>query len=505
MFGGAASGGSGFSFGQNKPASAGTGFSFGANNNNNNTAAAGAGTGAGSTGFGFGAKPLGAGTSTPTSGGLFGGNNTSNIPQPGGASGFSFGANNNNNTNNAGTTGGLFGAKPAGAASSGGFGFGNNASTTANTSTGLNFGSGANNAAPAASSGGLFGNKPLGTTNTTGTGASLFPNNANNSAAPAMGSGGLFGNKPATGGTSLFGNNNASSQFSFGAKPAMATGGGLFGSASSTTPANGGLFGQQNNQFQQQQQQQQQQPSLQLSAMSKVSELPPDVQNELKQLDEYIQTQVSIAEYLKSQEAEHQELITSVPRDINYLEKSYASTNQALTADLKFVESFKSNTLESFNSWAEKLIKVYLQLTNPMSSSTNDQGQIQGSSKVVIGVSGNRIESAQEAAQQQQQQQQKQKQKEKTNYVNVTSILNSYYLDKIEDFKGKIHNYELILEEVENCVNDLEQNKNMSIGGGMDLIVNTLREEFKLYVELTNEFAEIHHKINSMANGQDRF
>lgn len=526
MFGGASSGGSGFSFGQSKPS---TGFSFGGNTSNatssNTTGGFGLAANKPSGGFGFGAannanpassslsqpgfgaKPAGTGgfsfgnatnnNSNTNSGGLFGGGNasTNNNAATGtgtGGTGFSFGGNGGAATSNSGalssgTSGNLFGAKPATGGTTG-FGFGNNNNNNSNNNTTSTSGFGFGSSNTGTQGGGLFGNKPLTATSTTG---SLFGNNSNNNNAltkPGT-SGGLFGGNSSTStGTSLFGNNNASSQFSFGAKPANTTGGSLFGAGSSN-----GLAGQQ--------QQQTQLP--QITAMTKVGDLPPPAQEELKQLDEYIQTQVAIAEYLKNQKEEHQELIISVPRDISYLEKTYASTSQALTADLKFVESFKSKTLESFNDWVEKLIKVFLQLTNPMSSSSNDQGQLQGSSKVVIGVSGNRTESLQ-----QQQQQQKQGQNGKSTSINITAVLNSYYIEKIEDFKDKIEKYELILQEVENCVNDLD-NPNVPTTvegrGGLEMVINTLQEEFKLYVELTNEFAEIHHNVSRLAGDKDSF
>lgn len=534
MFGGTSSGGSGFSLGQSKP---NTGFSFGGNTNNatntNTTSGFGLSANKPSGGFsfgangnanpgsssmsqsGFGAKPATtsgfsfgntANSNSNTTGtSLFGGgnnnnNNNNNAATGSGTTGFSFGGNSgpaaNNNNSTTGTSGGLFGSKPATGATTG-FAFGNNNNNTGNNnnnttgSGGFSFGS--NNSV--SQGGGLFGNKSLTTTSAPSAGGLFGNNNNNNNSLNAGGtSGGLFGNNTgSTPGNSLFGNNNASSQFSFGAKPqTLATGGSLFGGNTS------GMLGQQ----QQQQQQQNQLP--QLTAMTKVADLPAPVQEELKQLDEYIQTQVSIAEYLKNQKSEHQELIISVPRDISYLEKTYASTNQALTADLKFVESFKSKTLESFNDWVEKLIKVFLQLTNPMSNSNNDQGQVQGSSKVIIGVSGNRTESPH----QQQQQQQKQGQTDKNTSINITAVLNSYYIEKIEDFKDKIERYELILQEVENCVNDLD-NSNVPATpegrGGLEMVINTLQEEFKLYVELTNEFAEIHHNVSKLSGGKDSF
>lgn len=497
---------SSFGFGSsNTPSNTQSGGLFG----NTNTAATGSGTGLfggnvnNNTGSLFGSNTaVNTGAKTAT-GGLLGGvnNNSNNNATSGGlfgtkpaTSGSLFGGASNTNAGVAGTSSGLFGAKPIGTlgapamnTTDGGL-FGNNNATTTPSNVGL-FGT-----KPTAT-GGLFGNNNA-AASTTAPSTSGFL--GNNPSAPAAG--GLFGAKSAgtTTGTSLFGNNNASSQFAFGAKPALGanSGGSLF---SNDNTAGTGLFGQQQAHTQPQQ-------LPQLSAMSKVSDLPPQFQEELKRLDDYIQNQVAIAEFLKAQKSDHKELIESVPRDINYLEKNYASTTQALTADLKFVENFKSQTLESFNDWVEKLIKVYLQLTNPMSNSNNENGQEQGSTKVIIGVSGNRTES--ELSQQQQQQQallQQSQNSKKISSINITSTLNSYFISKIEDFKENISKYELILQEVDNCINDLDNNPNNDTTSGLQMVIRTLQEEFQLYVELTNEFAEIHHCVSHYTNDKEKF
>ncbi|GME90091.1 unnamed protein product [Ambrosiozyma monospora] len=242
--------------------------------------------------------------------------------------------------------------------------------------------------------------------------------------------------------------------------------------------------------------------------MTKVSDLPEPIQKQLEQLDQYIQKQVAIAEYLKDNKSSHQDLIESIPRDITFLEKKYVSTNQSLNTDLKFAESFKNQTLESFNEWVEKLIKVYLQLTNPIigSSSVNDQSKSSSTPTLIIGVNGNRTSNTPQISKPQQSNSSDDK---KESPLNVTRILNSYYVTKIEDFKDKIEKYQLILQEVENSINDLDKNSlNRGMHGGangLEMIVSTLQEEFKLYVEIANEFAEIHHNVGKLKGSRDEF
>ncbi|VEU21783.1 DEKNAAC102781 [Brettanomyces naardenensis] len=447
---------SGFSFG-NKPASntGNTGGLFGSNTANK------------PTGFG-GNTTSGFGGNTASG---FGGNTTSGL---GGNSTSGFGG--NTTTAGFGNTTSGFGSKPAGT----GFSFGGNtagqggSTGTGNATTGL-FG---NNSA----SGGLL--KPATSINTN-SGSAPF--------ALKPSSGGLFSKPAASGG--LFGSNTTSSGFSFGS--------GANNGANTTT--NNTLFANNNINNGNNNNNNNNAPQLQLTSMTKVSDLPEGFRKQLEQLDEYIQTQVAISEYLKNNEGEHKELIESIPRDINFLEKKYVATNQALNSDLKFIETFKTKTLESFNDWVEKLIKVYLQLTNPMSRSSNDQNRASNSATVVIGVNGSRSGTSQG------QQKQKQAPSDKDTPLNVTQILNSYYVSKIEDFKESIGKYQLVLQEVENSINDLDKasvnggGMALGSGDGIQMVVSTLQEEFKLYVELANEFAEIHHRVNRVIGGPEAF
>lgn len=486
-----------------------TGFGFGANSNNNNGS-----NNSGNTGFGFGnnnANKAGFGLGGSTS------NNTAAKPA------FSFGANTNNTaskpsfgfgnnanassskpafgfgntaTNTAAKPGFSFGNNTASMGSKPGFGFGNNVSTA--SKPGFSFGNNNNSTSTStgSTSGGLFGNKPA-------AGGGLFGNSTNSNT-----NGGMFASKPSGG---LFGsgtNNNSTSLFgNKGPSNGLGNSGGLFGNNN-----NNGMFGNNNNNNNQQ--------IPQLTSMTKVSDLPDGLKNQLVQLDEYIQTEMSIAEYLKSNEKEHNELIDSIPRDIRYLEKKSSSTGQALSSDLHFIESFKAKTLESFNDWVEKLIKVYLQLTNPMSSNvSNDQTQYSSSSNVVIGINGVRkVDPATDAKNGQINSNGSNSgaQSSSTNQaapLNVTQIINSYYLTKIDDFKDSISKYEVILKEVEDSINSLDKSlldgrrgaSALNDNYGLEMIVSTLREEFKLYVELANEFAEIHHDVKHIVGGPEAF
>ncbi|GMF13561.1 unnamed protein product [[Candida] boidinii] len=386
---------------------------------------------------------------------------------------------------------------------------------------------------------------------------------ANNNTSSATTSGGLFGNKPtlggATSGGGLFGGNNTSNTLGggnslFGNKPAGTTTGGFgFG---------GGSLQQNQLLLQQQQQQQQQQNQLpQLNAMTKVSDLPESFQKELEQLEEFISRQVTIAESLTNGEQEHKELIDSIPRDINFLENKYISTNQAINSDLKFTENFKSEILENFNDWVEKLIRVYLQLTNPVLTSNNSSVSSNNdsvNSKTVIGVNGFRtvktdtiggngtsngingvsggfLGSSSSTTTSSSvlgsngngtQSSNQNSNSNGTNTsdgkssllslglpppLNITTTLNKFFLNKIENFKQDIEKHKIILQEVENSIYDLDKLSvnDMSISSnsnyGINMIVSSLKEEFQLYVELANELAEIHHEVKRLEGGLNSF
>ncbi|KAH3681938.1 hypothetical protein WICPIJ_007100 [Wickerhamomyces pijperi] len=402
---------------QQQQQTASTGFGgFGSNNNNtgatgsglfgsNNTpqvqptAFAGAGATAGTTSGLFGNKPA---TTPATSGGLFG--------QPA-TSGGLFG--NNSTATNTGATGGLFGSKPAASATGGLFGGGGGAAAST---------------AAAAPTGGLFGAKPAAT-------GGLF---GNTSTAPSTTTGGLFGAKPAsTGG--LFGSSTTT--------PAPT--GGLFGSNTqqSTLGGSGSLFNansNNNNSLMMQQQQQQQQQQLLITPLTTIAEFPEQYRREIEQLDAYIQSQVQIAEQLKTEQDEHKEIIESIPRDIEYITNKYSHTNQALANDIRALQEIKVVTDEALRDSENFFVLLQRLLT-----------------------SGSKISSIE---------------------------IDTYFNRKVEFYKSKINEYTGILAEIDSAIEGIERDS-ISDVNGMSLVVSTLKEEFKLFMELANTIADLHQKV----------
>ncbi|CAI4061616.1 hypothetical protein SKDZ_07G0920 [Saccharomyces kudriavzevii ZP591] len=419
----------------------GTGFSFGGNQAGQNAAPG--------TGGLFGAKPAGS-TMPGSAGGLGASFGQQQQPQ-----GNAFGGGNT-------TGGGLFGSKPTNIGSTGGGLFAAGASS--NPGGGL-FG---NSNSTGSANTGLFAPKPAGS-------SSLF-GNTNTSSAPAQGQG-LFGAKPT--GASLFGNNTGNT----------ATGGGLFGSKPAGTTS---LFGSSNNNNnnnsmntsvgllgnQQQQQQPQMQSALQnlfqlpITPMTRISELPPQIRQEIEQLDQYIQKQVQISHHLKADTKDHDELIDSIPRDVAYLLKSESATSQYLKQDLKKISSFKSLIDEDLLD-TQTFSVLLQQLLTPGSKISSNE-------------------------------------------------LDKFFQKKIQLYEKKLEDYSRILSDIETAVNGIDtdlfgapSNPNATTIGdlasseaedllqlktGLGAIVSTVIEEFTLFMDIAERIAVLHQKTKSLAS-----
>lgn len=365
-----------------------TGGLFGANNNTNNTSG-------GLFGSNTGAKPGLFGSTNNTSGGLFG--NT----------------NNNTNTNtNTNTSGGLFGN--------------NNATNTTNTSGGL-FGNNNNNATNI--SGGLFGNNTNNSTNTSG---GLFGNNTTSNANNT--SGGLFGSKPATGG--LFGGNTNTGTQS----------GGLFGNANNNTNTSGGLFGNNtntsgglfgNNTTSN--------AAPQLTAMTRVGDLPPDVKRELEEFDKYIETQYLIATALQADQAKHDQLIRSIPKDTNYLYTKLSSTKQALKFDTNQLAALKELNTELTDD-INKMMHLIVQLLTPGTK------------------------------------------------LSLLFQLNEFFIKKIKKYHEVLGDYEALVKEAEEVIGGLERSCVDGFGGLFNT-VEVIKAQYTLFMELCDTIAQLHSAI----------
>ncbi|QBM88272.1 nucleoporin p58/p45 [Metschnikowia aff. pulcherrima] len=382
---------------------------------------------------------------TQASGGLFGNtnNNTQNNTQNNATAGGLFGSNNANTTNtNPAGGGGLFGGNTAAAPSSGGlFGSSNNQNTNSAPNGGL-FGS--NNTNTNANTGGLFGQKPaapaapggglFGSTNT-GTGGGLFGGNASNANNTNINTntGGLFGGSSNT--------NASGGLFGGGAKPSQGNTGGLFGASNN---ASGGLFGGQ----QQQQQQQQQQPPPQLTSMTRLSDLPPDLKNELQQLDLYIEQQLLIATTLDADLGKHEGLVKLIPYDIEYLHTKISSIKQALRSDEDQLRALKSVN-DELTEDISNIMHLIIQLATP----------------------GTKLSSS--------------------------FHLNEFFVKKINKYRELLSSYENVINESVHVTSGLEKSCNES-NASIYSVVEVVKNQYSVFMELCEVVAQLHGEVEKL-------
>ncbi|CAK9437056.1 uncharacterized protein LODBEIA_P15060 [Lodderomyces beijingensis] len=389
----------------------------------------------------FGSKPStgmfgqsSTGATSGAGGGLFGSNTQQQQPSQGAGL---FG---NQQTQQPGsTTGGLFGQQQQPSTSGGGLFGGAQASKPA---TGNLFGS--SNTGGTTSGGGLFGGGASGTGATSGTsGGGLFGSK------PSAPSGGLFGASTAQPSGGLFGGNTSTTT------NASQPGGGLFGSNTGglfgNKPATSeGLFGQP--QFQQQHQQQQHHPQSQqqpqLSAMTRVGDLPPEIKNELQQLDTYISTQHLIATTLNSDMPKHNELIETIPKDISYLQNKLLSTKQALKFDSNQLQSLKDMNNEITDD-INNILQLIIQLSTP----------------------GTKLSSSYQ--------------------------LNEFFIKKIKKYYEVTQLYEETIRELEVVLDGLERSCNEGFGN-LANIVQVIKTQYALFMDLCEQMAQLHIEVKRL-------
>ena len=362
----------------------------------------------------------------PPSGGLFGGGAGTGGASAGTNAGANAGAGGGLFGNQSLNQSGLFGNKPA---SGGMFGGGNNATANNTGGSGGLFGNNSSNT-NTNTSGGLFGNNNNTNSNTSG---GLFGNNNNNTNTNT--SGGLFGNNNNTNSNTsggLFGNNTNSN-----------TSGGLFGNNNTNSNTNsntsGGLFNNASNppQFNQNQ--------LQMNSMTRVGDLPEPIKRELQQFDKYINQQHLIATNLQSTMKKHDELIKSLPKDINYLYIKLKSTKQALKFDSNHLQELKSLNNELTDD-INRMLQLILQLSVP----------------------GTKLSSS--------------------------SQLNDFFIKKIKQYHQTISNYDDVVKEFTEILHNLEQSLAQGVGNFLT-IFDTIKSQFNLFMELCDKLAQLHSEL----------
>lgn len=202
--------------------------------------------------------------------------------------------------------------------------------------------------------------------------------------------------------------------------------------------------------------------------MTRTVDLPPQICQEIQQLDQYIQRQVAISQHLKADTEDHTELIQSIPRDIKFLQTSHSLTNQSLAQDLKRIMSIKEITDQSIAD-SQTFSTILQQLLTP----------------------GTKISSIE---------------------------LDKFFQEKIQLYKNKLDEYFRVLSDIESAVNGIDndmfgttskdgsnQDAGVESAGwktGINAIVSTVLEEFELFMDMAERVAELHQKVKEITGGQ---
>ncbi|KAK9480658.1 hypothetical protein V1514DRAFT_325068 [Lipomyces japonicus] len=307
------------------------------------------------------------------------------------------------------------------------------------------------------------------TTSGTGLGPSLF--GSANTAPLAQPTTSLFGSsttKPAGAAPSLFGNTTAAAPApntnlfgsTAGGTAAANPAGGLFGTGAPTTGGLGtSLFGASTNQQQQQQQRQQQQQQqlqlqsqqqqVQLTSLTRHSDLPEPAQKELDEVDKYITQQIEISEDLSARKETRQELLQSVPRDVEVILRKLTTTNHALANDVASMTLLKSVVDVSTED-----VQLCLQLIQQLR------------------IPGARLPPG--------------------------DPLLAYFERLAIELQAKIDDYKTVLQEVDGAVDGIEReiiDGRASTGAGAEAVLQALREEYAVFMSLGNKVAEVHHSV----------
>lgn len=185
---------------------------------------------------------------------------------------------------------------------------------------------------------------------------------------------------------------------------------------------------------------------VQLNAMTRVGDLPEPIKKELQELDKYINQQHLIATNLQNNLKAHDELIKSLPKDINYIYIKSKSTKQALKFDSTHLNNLKELNNELTDD-INKMFQLILQLSVP----------------------GTKLSSSFQ--------------------------INEFFIKKIKEYQSIINNYEDLINEVNSILQNLETSSNNGFGNFLS-VFETIKLQFNLFMELCENLAQTHNQLN---------
>ncbi|KAK9452651.1 hypothetical protein V1511DRAFT_507113 [Dipodascopsis uninucleata] len=387
---------------------------------------------------------------------------------------FSFGGSTQQNQQ----SGGLFGAsKPStpsfgNTPTSGGGSFGNNTNQQSNQANigmfgGQNSSQQLGNRFGSNTSGGLFGaavtNAPTPNVVTSGSNNNVISGASNGSSglfgSSVANNGGIFGAKPAGG----VGSGTAPRLFGSTGAGASVSGSNLFANPTTTSINNNGGFGVNanssgtmfakpalsGNTLTAQLQSNAQHPHVQITSLTRHSDLAESAQKELDEIDNYIIKQIEISDDLKARKQSRVEFMQSVPRDVEVLMRKLATTNQALSNDMASMTSQKQ-IVDVASQDVQLCIQLIQQLRIP-------------GARLPLG----------------------------------DPLLN-YFERHAQELERKIYDYRGVLAEVDRAVDGIESEivkGQAAPSNTAEGVLRALHEEYVVFMALGNKVAELHHNV----------
>lgn len=203
------------------------------------------------------------------------------------------------------------------------------------------------------------------------------------------------------------------------------------------------------------------------SFLSKPSELPDQLQNELEMLNNYITTQNRIFLQLQSEYQGYNDQIKSVTNDISTLERKLFAANEALIYDerkLKDVKKDVDSNVEDIERCLE--VVTYLMLS-PLGNNVRQLPDFRPVRPLKL----------------------------------KNDHLNPYFLRVIQEFQTQWKQFSRLFQECERALSDLEQNpqeRNVS----RDSINVALIEQYRLFMSLATKVADVHRDMAKYGSDQ---
>ncbi|EMR08947.1 hypothetical protein PNEG_02727 [Pneumocystis murina B123] len=191
------------------------------------------------------------------------------------------------------------------------------------------------------------------------------------------------------------------------------------------------------------------QSSQMISSATHYTEIPKDERDFLDEMDKYIITQIQISDYLQSQASSIDELVKSVPKDVEEVTKRSDQTATDLISDVNQLMSLKMTVDNDYNN--AKLSKNVIDSV-PMP------------------------------------------------YIDCSRVKDpilAYFENTSNEIEKKINNYAKNIEDLEKHLEYLEKDHSEN-KTSPEALLNTLKAEYDFFLALSNSAAEVHDKIKQL-------